>query len=207
MARGKIARRFNISSAPDVTFKTPRERFEFQSLEAISLCVTLNRSSVFRLGALRKKVGEQTAREIDALMSNIEEINYDLVEMMDDMGRRWGQPMGALPPRTIDPSEEDEGIHIRSLGGRAGSNLMTCRRAFEYIKGNIRSLKARARDEKKVGEVRNLDNDLKRLTQIGKDLRSKAKKIYELDLDDKEENDGPRNYSPQIQYYSGSNRR
>jgi len=160
---------------------TPTRRFEFQSLDNISICVSLHRVSLWKLGVLRERAEEHDARKIDDVASNLRGVNEDLLEMMDDMSRRWDQP--SMPVRGFAETPElDREKYTEELRVSTTQPLRLCRTHLERAKGPLRNLRARARDKKQTEEVRNLDNDLERLDKIGKDLRGKMDTIMELDL-------------------------
>ena len=151
---------------------TPTRRFEFQSLDNISICVSLHRVSLWKLGVLRERAEERDARKIDDVASNLRGVNEDLLEMMDDMSRRWDQP--SMPVRGFAETPElDREKYTEELRVSTTQPLRLCRTHLERAKGPLRNLRARARDKKQNEEVRNLDNDLERLDKIGKDLRGK----------------------------------
>jgi len=162
--------------------RTPERRFEFLSIDHIGRCITSNNVALSRLGVLLERAKDEDARKIDAITSNIKENNVDLHELRDEFGRRRENVVSPpLRPRTT--VELDRKTNSDDLITLSWVPVLGCQRQLRSATGYMRNLKARAKEEKRSDEVSILDNEMRRISLIDKDLRGKIEKIKKLEID------------------------
>lgn len=172
MARGIIARRYTIS--PNSTFKTPRERFEFLTLDETGRGITSIQPSIGRFSELldraekARDAGEM--KELTKVVSRLTEMTKELIDIKGDLERRTGQPVSPLL-KPKDESELNKRTSIESLRSLAVTGLHPTRQALNRAQGALRNLRARVADVGDKEEVNRVKADTAKLEKLGKEIR------------------------------------
>jgi len=182
--RSRVVKRDPVGFTPTnasekVAYRTPKQRFEFLSIDHILKSVTSNRQAIARLEILRERAEEKEVKEINNIISNIEEINEEILDIKSSIERRGEQPTFE-PMGFEDTTELDRKTKTTSLVADTWSPLNQGMGFLTRAQGSMRNLRVRALEDKSVSEAGDIGRELERLTWIGKEIRSTQDAIREL---------------------------
>ncbi len=170
-----------ISFAIPPTYRTPKVRFYFLAVDHILKAVTLSRQVIARLEILRERAEGSEVEKINNIISNIKEINEELIEMKTSMERRGKQPTHR-PMRIRDTAELDRRTKTETLIHVTWGPIRNIYRFLEIGKGNLRGLRARLLETGEIEEARNVEREMEKLTEIETEFHEKEGQIQELKL-------------------------
>lgn len=161
------------------TYRTHKQRFEFLSIDHILKAVTSSRQAIARLEILRERAEGGEVEKINNIISNIKEIDKDLIEMKTSIERRGEQPTFE-PMRFKDTADLDRRTKTESLITFAWVPLRNSCMFLVRGRGNLRNLHARLLEMGQTEEAKNVEREVEKLTEKGKELYEKQRQIREL---------------------------
>ena len=162
-----------------VTYRTPKQRFEFLSIDHILKSVTSNRQAVARLEILRERAEEEEVKKINKIISDIEEMNEELIEIKSSIEKRGEQPTFE-PMGFKDTIELDRKTKTASLVTFTWAPLNQGRGFLTRAQGSMRNLRVRALEDKRTSEAGDIGSEIGKLTRIGAEISNTQDAIREL---------------------------